>query len=216
MLALDFALRAGNVDLLQLSVNGRLDRVGGPSASFLVVSGDLGLQGENRFANAGLVHVRHAHHLRPWLAVEAFGQLNYEEPRLLDFRALAGAGLRVRAIDRDQFRLSVGSGYMFEHERLDLPDSASHPMRTSVSRSSSYASLWATPTSSVVLGATVYAQPQIDDVRDVRMLGDVSLSVGVTQAIAMVTAFNMRYDSRPPDGKERGDVALKTGISVSF
>ncbi len=216
MLSVDLALRAGNVDLLQLSVNGRIDRVGGRSASFLVGSGDLGLQGGNRFTNAGLVHVRHAHHVYPWLALEAFGQLNYDEPRLLDFRTLVGAGVRVRALDRERLRVSVGSGYMFEHERLDLPVTASHPARTSVHRSSSYASLWGAPAATVVLGTTVYVQPQIDDLEDVRVLSDVSLSVRVTEAIAMVTRVNARYDNRPPDAKERGDLALTTGISVSF
>jgi hypothetical protein len=216
VLAFDLALRAGNVDLVQLAINGRADHITRRSASFLVGSGDLGLEGGSRFTNAGLLHLRHAHIARHWLAVEAFGQINYEEPRLLDFRALVGSGVRVRAFDREQFRLSVGTGYMFEHERLDLPSSATHPVRTSVHRWNSYASLWGAPAANVVFGLVVYVQPQIDDVEDVRMLSDVAVSIRVTEAIAMESRVNSRFDSRPPDGIERGDLALKTGISVAF
>jgi len=216
MLALDLALRAGNVDLVQFTIKGRADRVAGRSASFVVGSGDLGLEGGNRFTNAGLVHLRQAYHLRPWIAAEVFGQLNYEEPRLLDLRALVGGGVRVRVSDRGRVRLSVGSGYMFEHERLDLPATATHPARTSVHRSSSYASLWGAAASNVVLGATIYVQPQIDEWNDVRMVGDVAVSLRVTEAIGVVTTLNVRYDSRPPDDIESSDLALKTGVSVTF
>jgi hypothetical protein len=216
MLAFDLALRAGNVDLVQLTINGRADRVAGRSASFVVGSGDLGLEGGNRFTSAGLVHLRHAYHLRPWIAAEVFGQLNYEEPRLLDLRTLGGGGTRIRLFDRGQFRLSVGTGYMFEHERLDLPDTATHPVTTSVHRLSSYASLWGAPAANIVLGIVIYAQPQINEWDDVRMLGDVAVSLKVTETIGVVTALNMRYDSRPPDDIESGDLALKTGVSVAF
>jgi len=38
----------------------------------------------------------------------------------------------------------------------------------------------------------------------------------VTEAIGVVTTLNVRYDSRPPDDIENGDLALKTGLSVAF
>jgi len=87
-LATDLLLRTGNVEHFRLGVGGRVDFQTKVTSTFLVGRGNLGLLGTDRFNSAGLVHLRHSWHWRPQLMPEAYGQINYDEPRKLAFRAL--------------------------------------------------------------------------------------------------------------------------------
>ena len=215
-LAADLELRTGNVEHFQLGVNGRVDYQSETTNTFLVGRGNIGLVGSDRFSNAGLLHLRHGRLWFPRLMPEAYTQINYDEPRLLEIRAVAGGGVRVGLADGESARLWVGTGYMFEHERLNLPDTASHPQATSVHRWSSYLTGRVAAGPNVTLIATGYVQPQIDDLADLRILSDVSLGVSVTRALALTVSFSLRYDSRPPDDVASLDTELRNGIAVAF
>lgn len=214
--AADLLLKTGNVEHFRVGVGGRVDYETASTSTFLVGKGNLGLVGSNRFSNAGLVHLRHGRLWLPRLMPEAYVQVNYDEPRLLEFRAVAGGGVRVTLTDTESVGLWLGSGYMFEHERLDLPDTASHPRTTSANRWSSYLSGRLSAADNLTFVATGYAQPQMDDFADFRILCEMSLGVSVTRALALTVGFSLRYDSRPPDDVVSLDTELKNGIAVAF
>jgi hypothetical protein len=214
--AADLELTTGNVEHFQLGINGRVDYQTEATTTFLLGRGDIGLVGSDRFSNAGLLHLRHGRLWFPRLMPEIYAQINYDEPQLLEVRAVAGGGVRVGLADTESIRLWVGTGYMFEHERLDLPDTARHPQTTSVHRWSSYVTGRAAAGTNVTLVATGYIQPLIDDLLDLRILSDVSLGVSVTRALSLNVSFSLRYDSRPPDAVAALDTALRNGIAVTF
>ena len=215
-LAADLELRTGNVEHFRLGVNGRVDYQTETTNTFLVGRGNIGLVGSDRFSNAGLLHLRHGWRWFPRLMLEAYTQVNYDEPRLLELRALAGGGVRVGLTDTEALRFWVGTGYLFEYERFDLPDTASHAQTTSVHRWSSYLTGRVAAGPNVTLVATGYVQPQIDDLADLRILSDVSFGVSVTRALALTVSFSLRYDSRPPDNVASLDTELRNGIAVAF
>ncbi len=147
---------------------------------------------------------------------EAYAQVNYDEPRRLEFRAVAGGGLRLGLVERQRASLWLGAGYMFERERLDLPDTASHPATTSAHRWSSYLTGRMAAGASVTFVATVYGQPQIDDIADFRILSDLGLGVSIASSLSLTITFSLRYDSRPPDDVVSLDTELRNGIAVTF
>jgi hypothetical protein len=214
--AADLLLKTGNVEHFRVGVGGRVDYQTASTSTFLVGKGNLGLVGSNRFSNAGLVHLRHGRHWLPRLMPEAYAQVNYDEPRLLEFRAVAGGGMRVTLTDGESVGLWLGTGYMFEHERLDLPDTAIHPRTTSAHRWSSYVSGRVSAGDNLTFLATGYAQPQFDDFADFRILCEMSLGVSVTRALALTVGFSLRYDSRPPDDVVSLDTELRNGVAVVF
>ncbi len=215
-LATDLQLRTGNVEHFRLAINGRVDYRTKTTSTFAVGRGDLGLVGSNRFSNAGLFHLRTGWRWRPRLIPEAFAQINYDEPRLLDLRALVGGGLRVGLTDMESVHLWVGTGYMLEYERLDLPDTARHPPTTTAHRWSSYLAgrVRAGPNATFV--ATGYVQPKLDEPADLRILSDMSMGVSITQALSLTVGFSLRYDGRPPDNVEKLDTELRNGLTVAF
>jgi hypothetical protein len=209
-------VRTGSVSLVRLLVSGRVDRHAGRLTTFLLGSGELGFQGGERFSNQGLAHLRGTYRLSPAFGTESYLQVNYDRARLLDFRTLVGGGGRLRLAAGDGAQAWVGSGPMFEYERLDIAPGAAHPARTSVIRWSSYVSLHAVPMQQLVLSLTGYVQPDVGEPGDLRALVVSALSVDVSERVAVTVTFDVRHDSRPPQGIAETDTALRTGVNVQF
>lgn len=210
------SLHTGNVDFTLVELAGRVDLAGRSGTTFLVGRGDLGFQGGERFTRSGMLHLRRVRPLSTRLAAEAFGQVDHDRSRLLSFRGLLGGGARILVLGRQGVAVHTGIGYMFEHERLDLPADAVHPARTSNHRLTTYTTARLAVGSSGAASLTVYVQPRLDEIDDVRVLGDARLSAGLTDRMSLTMSFDLRYDSRPPDTVSRLDSTLRTGLGVTF
>ena len=215
-LGANLAARTGNVRLVLLSVDGRLD-YGRPGwLAFLVGNADVGWQGGQRFSNSGLLHLRGNLLFNPTVAGELFTQVDYDRSRLLTFRAIAGAGARLNLARSARWRFSTGTGLMFEHERLDLPPTAVHPGETNAARGTNYLTGTFREPPRLSIAGTLYAQPRLDAFGDVRVLSDLRLAVQLVGALSLTVTSRVRYDSRPPDGIESLDTALTTGLALEW
>jgi hypothetical protein len=105
---------------------------------------------------------------------------------------------------------------MFEHERLELVPEDEHPDRTSHHRLTTYLTANADVGEGGVISATIYTQPRIDAWGDVRVLAETRLSAGLSERLALTVSWNLRHDSRPPEGVADLDTTLKTGLAVAF
>lgn len=207
-LAVGLTLQGGNVELFQsapkLSLNwGRTD-----DTVLFIGAADLGWQGGERFSNEALAHLRYVRALGSQLYGEIYGQTNYDHSRRLDARRLAGAGLRLALIEGDA--LWLGSSLMWEHEEHDQAD------ETSLARWSSYVSINLQLSESAQLAGTAYLQPAIKQFDDYRTLGDVTLTVSITEALSSTTALAFRRDSDPIPGIEDSDYSLTTGLALDW
>jgi putative salt-induced outer membrane protein YdiY len=215
-LGAELAVQTGNTELVNLGIRGRTDYRGGRLTTFLVGEATLGLLKGRQFTSTGLAHFRQAYALQPRLEPEWYAQVNYDKPRLIDRRALLGAGFRFRIGQRQGIRLWTGTGLMLEHEQLGLPSSATHPAETTVIRSSNYLSLRLTGGETFLLTSTTYLQPMIAEPGDVRILENLALVVGITSGVGLTVRFDLRYDSRPPDTIRSLDTSLLTGVTLGF
>ena len=212
----DLTLRTGNVELIKLKANARLEHIGESATWLLLTQGDLGFVGGERFSNDGLLHIRHGMVVTSIVTLEGFAQVNYDRARLLKFRGIAGAGPRLYLVSDQGQGFSLGAAYMYEHEVLDLPATAIHPLKSEVHRASFYgvAKLSAGPR--VVFASTTYFQPRLDEFEDMRVLNNTGMAIAVSGRISLVLRFNLRYDSRPPDGVAGLDTELTNGLSIRF
>lgn len=208
--------RTGNVRLVLVAVETRTEYAGERWNAFAVGNTDIGWQAGRRFSNAGLVHLRVTRRLAPPVAIEGFGQIDYDKARLLAFRAVVGTGARLELTRNDAWHATAGTGYMFEHESLNLPVTAAHPVETNSSRSTSYLSVRFADGDRLAVAAIGYAQPRLDDFADLRMLGDVRLAVQLVGSLSLTVTSRLRYDSRPPDGIHSLDTAITTGLALEW
>ena len=212
----DLAVRTGNVDLVQIGLNARLYRVTETATRLIVGNGGLGLLGGSRFASSGLLHYRQTYRYYENVSPEWYGQVNYDRPQLLDFRVVLGGGARTSFASGDWGQFGMGGALMLEHERLDLPDLAVHPDRTTLLRWSYFLTLRVIPNENLVITSTTYLQPVLDDFDDLRMLANLRVASSITDELDLTVSFDLRYDSRPPDGINALDTSLRTGLRYTY
>jgi hypothetical protein len=213
----NLAVQTGNTDFVQLGVDGRANWVRGASTTLLIGSGGLGFLAGSRFSSSALLHLRETRWLNDRVAAEGYGQINYDRPQLLDFRALAGAGARIRVASGAWGGLGAGVSFMIEEERLDLPPSAIHPERTSTWRNSTFVTLRLLGGEALAVSSTAYLQPSLaDGLDDIRVIENLSVGASLTDRLALTITFDLRYDSQPPDGIADLDTRLRTGLSFSY
>ncbi len=213
----DLSVRTGNVDFVAVDLRARVDRVTESHADLLVGNGGIGFLRSSRFSSSGLVHFRRTYTtLGGPLAPEAYGQFNYDRAQLLTSRFVGGAGARTSFAQGAWGQFGAGSGVMLEFERLDLPEEALHADQTLALRWSSFLTLRINPTETLVISSTTYMQPDLQAFGDYRTLENLRISTSITSTLALTISFDMRYDSRPPDGIEGLDTSLRTGITYTY
>ena len=212
----DLTLRTGNVDLIQLGLNARLYSVRESVTRLIVGNGGLGLLSGSRFSSSGLLHYRQTYAYNETFSPEWYGQLNYDRPQLLSFRAVTGGGARTSFASGEWGQFGMGGALMLEHERLNLPDTAVHDDQTTVVRWSYFLTLRVVPNEKLVITSTTYLQPVVGDFDDIRTLANLRVATSVTDALDLTVSFDLRYDSKPPDGISAVDTRLRTGVRYAY
>jgi len=215
-LQLDTDIRRGNVEKTELEYESRHDVLRDNSYAFLYAAGEYGWQGGSPYSDAALVHLRYMWRPQSSIQPEIYTQINYDRERLIEFRGLAGAGVRVRILHQTGARFWYGTSLMAEHERLDVPADGNHDDEYTVGRWSNYLATGGTLSKLSGWNATTYIQPRIDDFSDLRLLAETGLTVTVTEHVALSVDIRLNYDSEPPGGVEKLDSALKTGIVFEY
>jgi hypothetical protein len=212
----DLTLQSGNVDLFEVGVTARVDVRRTPHYAFLAGEARYGTQDDAPFRDRTFAHLRYNYRLRPWLVAEAFTQLERDGFARLRLRTLVGGGVRVQYLDTGPVQLFQGTTPMYESEILEPDGLGAHPRTTATARWSNYLTARLQLAEAVHLAGTVYVQPRLDAFADVRVLQQAVLGVTVTDHVRLTTAFDLRYDSRPPATVAARDLTLRTGLQVSF
>jgi uncharacterized protein DUF481 len=213
----DIAIRTGNVDFVALNFRVRGYLVTDTETRLMIANGGVGFLDRSRFASSGLLHYR-----RSYTAVserftpEWYGQLNYDRPQLLSFRAVGGAGARASFARGEWGQFGAGSTMMLEYENLSLPDTAAHPDQTLEVRWSNFLTLRIVPSETLVITSTTYVQPALASFGDYRALENLRIAASITETLALTVSFDLRYDSRAPGEIASLDTSLRTGITYTY
>lgn len=227
-------LSRGNVDLLGLRGEAALRFASEHPAALgedeflfrdrVLFYGSAGLTDVERetVANNGYAHLRYTR--MQWLRFggELFGQAQYDEIRLLSRRLVFGTGIRAVLVDLERFAAWLGSGYMYEKERRNIPPEdrpprGPDPISMTNHRWSNYASFVIDVVEETVKVVNViYVQPRFDLFRDVQILEQLSLVVKLTDRLNFNSDLEVRHDSRAPRAVEKTDVQLSQGISLTL
>jgi len=201
--------------------------IGGAGSVLLRRGRLLGLalvRGEYGNAGGGIAIARRAfEHVRTRVTIdcrwrwEAFAQHEYDAFRRLSVRAVAGTGPALQILNEPRVGLLAGAAYLLEAEQLDTrAGRIDAGLRTLASRASIYVTGTEQLGTSASIAHTVYVQPRLDDLGDLRVLGELSVTTKLSKRIALTDGFSAAYDRTPPDGVRRYDTALKVAVVVTF
>jgi hypothetical protein len=226
-----FELYRGNLSLLRISAGARAewqtlfepDEDGiraRKDLAFLVgdVSfGERSVGGVSQvFVSNGFLHARYTRMFVPSFGAEVFGQAQFNEFLLLQGRYLGGLGARAVLISEPWIEAQLGTGYMLEHERLNVEPPYS---------SSDLNHRWTTylrfalhlVEDRVTIANTAYVQPRLDDFGDHRILSEGELEVSAGAGFSVALGLYLRYDSEPPTPElKRLDTTFQNRVKLRF
>lgn len=215
-LSAGLALKRGNVDFIELTGALWSRYQFGVHALLAHSRGAFGEQGDERFAGGAFAHTRWTAMWLERIGSELFGQIEYDEFVRLQRRLLFGVGPRFVIYDGEQVQVALGTAYMLEYERLDIPASDPHPQSTLYHRSSSYNTVRVQLSEVLALANTVYVQPRIVRFADTRVLDEIEIVFTIAEAVKWATTARVRFDSDPPSAVEKVDLDMKNSIELQW
>lgn len=162
------------------------------------------------------LHVRHNYGLTEVVFTELFAQQQQDKFQRLLLRELVGAGPRVLLANEERLRVALGTAYMFEYERINVPAGAPDDRVTFNHRWSTYVSTTWSPDGRVRAIATLYVQPRFDAFDDVRLLAEVALTTELVDRLGVKFLATMRHDSEPPTAVKPTDIEIKNALVLRF
>lgn len=162
----------------------------------LLGSNELLKSKSDNYVNAGFVHFRHNYSLKiKWLRWESFTQAQFNQINGLRLRYLLGSGMRFKVLKYDNYRMYIGTLYMYEHEvNID------RTQKLNEFRFSGYLSFVLRPTEIVEFISTTYYQPNVAANKDFRLSTQNSIKLRVHKNFNLGMNFVLNYDSSPPVG----------------
>ena len=211
------ALAEGNTEVADIEASGTLGYRPGRHWIRLLGGGRLLTEGGAEIVDERFGHLRHSYILSSRLRTFSFVQAQASRNLLLTDRWLLGGGLRLRIFGDEDDDLAVGTGVMWEDERLD-PDrlGPADEARSRVVRAANLAVYSRELRDGVRVLNVLYFQPELTTPGDFRLLNDLAVLVQLSGALELDITAEWRHDSRPPSVLEKDDLSVNAGIGVSF
>ena len=162
---------------------------------------------DNAFA-----HLRFVHNYREIFGQETFLQYERDPFSALQYRFLAGVGIRLQHQWKANQLVRQGIGLFHEQVEETQGDGSIEAQLTRVNLYTH----GETPLGLGKFSGTVYLQPSIDDTDDLRALGRLTYSVPVASNTDLSWQWQTRWDSKPPEGIERRNNTTQLAVSVRF
>ncbi len=213
-LSLDWRTGSTNLIATRLLASAQLRTP--PHTVLVVARGEYNFARDELLVSRFLEHVRYRYRLLPWLAAEAFAQHELDAFRRLRARALVGAGPRFTLFSQDEASLVFGVALMGEYEQLRRDGEVDAGQERLDPRLSSYMLGRVKLAQNMSLVETMYVQPRLTSVRDLRILNETLLVVTPNARFTFSMGFIAAYDAEPPATVSRLDTQLRTSLGVKF
>ena len=164
------------------------------------------------FEDAAFLHFRYNHKLTDIFRWESFTQIQHNKIAKLDFRFLAGTGIRLKLIGKDVFRLYFGVIPMYEYEQIN---NAEQSINRNL-RMSNYLSFTFKISDQTELYSTSYYQPVFAAIRDYRFYNEQKLRVNLVKNLFLNLATVYTWDNRPPEDAPGRTLQMQTGLVYNF
>ncbi|MDH5445898.1 MAG: DUF481 domain-containing protein [Gammaproteobacteria bacterium] len=207
---------SGNTDSRNISFSNQLQWNSEQHINLLVLGYEYGEVNDERNRNKSFVHGRHVWHYSESFDVEFFVQAEENEFTRLSYRGLMGTGIRVPFAESENHLAYLGLGGFQEVEKITPPQGSNNEEVNRHNRWNVYLMSRYKLADRVKFSNTLYWQPRMDDSSDRRALFVSILDVMTTRQFSFQFSVESVFDSKPPDGVEKTDTQVKTGIAYSF
>ena len=179
---------------------------------FLVGDYNFSKGSERIFSNAGMFHLRYAYRIKqtPW-KLEVYSQVQYNQLLDLRYRFLNGAGVRVKFINKEKWKLYAGTSTFYERQLFAASNTVVDDLRWS-----NYLSWFIEPRDYFSFTAATYYQPLWDDFSNYRVSGQYTLSFKITTQFSVKTELNFFRDEKAQPDVPKMIYATTVGFGYTF
>lgn len=167
---------------------------------------------DERTSESTFAHLRYVHNFRSAIGQETFLQYERDPFAELQYRFLAGAGVRLQKNWQDNQLIRQGIGAFHESINEDNGDGQEKAQLTRVNLYTH----GETPLGYSHLLGTIYLQPSVDDTDDVRALARFTLRLPVASNTDLNWQWQTRWDSRPPQGAAELNHKTQLSLAIRF
>lgn len=167
---------------------------------------------ERVYSNAGMFHLRYAYRIKQSpLKVEVYSQIQYNQLLDLRYRFLNGAGLRMKFINKSNWKFYLGTSTFYERQLFAKDNTIVEDMRWS-----NYLSWYITMKENIVFTAATYYQPLWTDFNNYRLSGQYTLKFSITKQFSIKTELNFFHDSHPQPNIPKTIYSTTMGFGYTF
>ncbi len=215
--ALDGALsgNAGNTRTLSVDLGVRLQWRDARLTRFLVSDYGYSESRGVRARDRRFLHLREIRHGRGGWAREGYLQAESDAFARLRLRALAGAGLRHVLREGDGARAFLGLGAFYSRERI-ADGRQGEDLDYGQWRANLYLIARHSPGSGRRLWLTLYAQPDLTALDDLRLLASAGAAMDLGRGWSVHWRLHLTYDTLPPLAVRRYDLSYRAGLGYRF
>lgn len=178
----------------------------------LLFNNDKSIADKTVMNNASLAHIRCSHKLNPKIKVEAFYQIQTNELLALRQRQLLGSGFRFKLLDKPNFKMYLGTLYMYELESTTLQ----HELKSYHRNSNYFVISGKLDHSKIEFSNVVYYQPLFANFNDFRFTEQFALSIPLSKHIFLTTNLTTYLDTTPPEGVSKYTYAISQGLRYMY
>lgn len=211
-----FAGRAGNVESVVVGAAAVGAARSGRHGFFGSTQVDYARFDHTTRLSKSFIHLRYDYQLLDWLHPEGFIQQQQDKFQRLQLRELVGLGFRFLLADENDVRVAYGTASMFEYERISVPAGALDMPESIALRWSNYVTMTWLVGDRVRLLETLYVQPRLSAMDDVRMLFETALATKLGERLEVKVVATVRYDSAPPTLVKTTDAEVKNALVLKF
>lgn len=169
--------------------------------------------------SAGYSHFRIHFNTKNKMSYETYAQYQYDKPRGLNYRTLAGVGIRYTLLKNKYMNLITGNGFFIEQEEWQF--SSNEIMQTEVLflKSNNYLSLRYNVNENLKFNSILYYQLGHDNTVNLfrhRLSGEANINVKISKKISMKTTFISTYENQPVVPVKKYLYTILNGIEVNF
>lgn len=208
----NFSFTMNTRQLLQIGEIVRLGYVK-EKHQFLAVGDHLFIKSEGAdFVNRGFQHLRYTYTLKDSgrISLEAFQQGQFNRIQRINKRLLLGGGVRANLIDKKNYQLILGSGFMGEYEELvNL-----NPTRDILS--TSYLSFDGQFNESFGVNMIWYFQPKMIDFGNYRFSNETSIRLKINKHLTFRMIYSVTHESRDLPEVRKTNYFVRNSLQIKF
>jgi len=208
----------GNTDKISATAAAKINWRQQLRSSFLVYSQEYGKSNDIKDTDKSFLHLRYIKEYTDVTATEVFTQYQDDQFKRLSSRVLLGAGLRFVLTQSKQEKKQstniLGLGAFRSEERYN--DAVIADERTENAwRANFYWVYKIRLNAQLNLANTIYLQPDVSEIDDVRLFDQFALEIKMTEKLSLRLNLDISHDSEPPVLSAQSDALDKTDVSYS-